>query len=124
MISHASLGVFALDRAIRSCDEILETLGYVHLWTGESGAEYGSQPPDDGAFAIFSAGDCARAGGPGTYLALLPVVAKQVDHFHATATQFGGSDEGRQEFTGSTETTAAPALCEIRSATGSKPSLQ
>lgn len=93
MIDHVSLGTSDLARATAFYDAVLAPLGYVRLWTGEKGVEYGPAG-GEGRFAVFQAGEQARAPGAGWHLALVAPSRQAVDAFHAEALRLGARDEG------------------------------
>ena len=93
MIDHVSLGTSDLARATAFYDSVLAPLGYVRLWTGAKGIEYGPAG-GVGMFAIFQTDEYARAPGGGFHLALTAPNRQAVDAFHAEALRMGGMDEG------------------------------
>ena len=93
MIDHISLGVSDLARATAFYDAVLEPLGYVRLWSGDAGVEYGPAG-GDGALALFAVGDRATAERAGFHLALAAPGRDAVDAFHAAALRLGATDEG------------------------------
>jgi len=92
MLSHISFGVSDLGRARDFYDAVLQPLGYVRLWTGERGVEYG---PEGGAgqLALFAVGP-THPPGDGFHLALTATSRRAVEAFHAIAMQLGADDEG------------------------------
>ncbi|MGQ0503734.1 MAG: hypothetical protein ACT4TC_00285, partial [Myxococcaceae bacterium] len=65
----------------------------VRLWSTEKGRGYGKEGRDE-PFAIFDAGERARAPGEGWHLALTAPNRHAVDAFHTAAMQMGADDEG------------------------------
>jgi catechol 2,3-dioxygenase-like lactoylglutathione lyase family enzyme len=92
MISHVSLAVRELARAIAFYDAALEPLGYVRVGRGDAWAGYGARGPDE-QLTLFARDDAA-APGPGVHLALVARDAAAVDAFHAAALAAGGRDDG------------------------------
>lgn len=92
MLSHVSLGVRDLDRAASFFDAMLAALGYVRLWTGESGLGYGV-PGGGEELNIFEHSGAAPPGA-GFHLAFAAPDRAAVDRFHAAALAHGGADRG------------------------------
>ncbi|WP_442882089.1 VOC family protein [Devosia sp.] len=66
MLSHVSLGVRDLAKAIAFYDSVLGVLGYVRLWTGDLGVGYGVEGGGE-KLNLFAAAD-AVPPGPGFHL--------------------------------------------------------
>jgi len=94
MLSHISLGVLDLARATRFYDGALNELGYVRLWSHDTGVGYGERGWKDEKLAIFAKGTAAKAPGEGWHLALTALSRAAVDRFHAAALANGGTDLG------------------------------
>jgi catechol 2,3-dioxygenase-like lactoylglutathione lyase family enzyme len=94
VLDHISVGVRDLARAGAFYDAVLETLGYVRLFTHPRGIGYGEPGARDEAFAILAAGDDARAAGTGCHVAFTAPSRDAVDAFHAAALRLGGADDG------------------------------
>lgn len=91
-LSHVSLGVRDLDRAASFFDAMLAALGYVRLWTGESGLGYGV-PGGGEELNIFEQSG-AVPPGEGFHLAFAAPDQAAVGRFHAAALAHGGADRG------------------------------
>jgi catechol 2,3-dioxygenase-like lactoylglutathione lyase family enzyme len=94
MLGHLSFGVSDLARAIAFYDAVLEPLGYVRLWTEESGAGYGAAGTTNDRLALFQQTTEVRPPAPGFHLAFVAPDREAVNEFHAAALKFGGKDEG------------------------------
>jgi catechol 2,3-dioxygenase-like lactoylglutathione lyase family enzyme len=94
MLSHLSLGVRDLARAVAFYDAVLAPLGYVRLWSNDRGAGYGAPGWRDEKLALFDKGSAARAPGAGWHLALAAPDRTAVDLFHLAATALGATDQG------------------------------
>ena len=92
MLSHVSLGARDLDRAASFFDAVLAALGYVRLWTGESGLGYGG--PGGGEELNIFERQGASPPGEGFHLAFVAPNRAAVDQFHAAALAHGGVDCG------------------------------
>jgi len=92
MLSHVSLGVHDLSRAMAFYDAGLAALGYIRLWTGVDGLGYGA-PGGSEKLNIFAREGAAPAG-LGFHLAFVAPDPTSVDRFHAAALAHGGTDEG------------------------------
>ena len=92
MLSHVSLGVRDLARAMAFYDASLAPLGYVRLWTGVDGLGYG-EPGGGEKLNVFAREDAAPAGA-GFHLAFVAPDSASVDRFHAVALAHGGTDNG------------------------------
>ena len=92
MLSHVSLGVRDLARAMAFYDASLAALGYVRLWTGTDGLGYGA--PGGGEKLNIFARENAAPAGTGFHLALVAPGPESVDRFHAAALTHGGTDLG------------------------------
>jgi catechol 2,3-dioxygenase-like lactoylglutathione lyase family enzyme len=92
MLSHVSLGVRDLARAMAFYDAVLIALGYVRLWTGENGLGYGA--PGGGEKLNIFAEPGASAAGSGFHLAFTAPDPISVDRFHEAALSNGGIDAG------------------------------
>ena len=92
MISHVSVGVTDLQRALRFYDAALAPLGYRRVYTGPISAGWGTA---DGAES-FAAKLQARppAPGPGFHVAFVAPDREAVHAFHAAALASGGEDDG------------------------------
>jgi catechol 2,3-dioxygenase-like lactoylglutathione lyase family enzyme len=95
MLSHISLGVSDLSRALVFYDAVLAPLGYVRVWITPRGAGYGPPGTKEEQFALKGAGSEARAPGAGWHLAFTAPNRGAVDGFHAAALALGGRDEGQ-----------------------------
>ena len=93
MLGHLSFGVERLDRALRFYDATLMPLGFVRVWTSQTGAGYGA-PGGNDRLALFARPGAARAPGAGFHLAFDAPDRAAVDAFHAAALKAGGSDDG------------------------------
>ncbi len=92
MLSHVSLGVRDIRRAAEFYDAVLGAMGYVRLWTGETGLGYGAAEGGE-KLNIFQHAD-TRPAGPGFHLAFTAPSPEAVDRFHAAALAKGGVDLG------------------------------
>ncbi len=92
MISHLSLGVTDLARAVQFYDAALGALGYERVWTGERAAGYGSRGGQD--VLALKWRDGASPPGPGFHLAFAADSRAAVDRFHETALAHGGTTDG------------------------------
>lgn len=92
MLSHISLGVQDLARAMVFYDASLAALGYVRLWTDVNGLGYGA--PGGGEKLNIFARDGAAPAGAGFHLAFVAEDPTSVDRFHAAALAHGGADDG------------------------------
>ena len=92
MLSHVSLGVRDLARAMAFYDASLAPLGYVRLWTGVDGLGY-CEPGGGEKLNVFAREDAAPAGA-GFHLAFVAPDSASVDRFHAAALAHGGTDNG------------------------------
>jgi catechol 2,3-dioxygenase-like lactoylglutathione lyase family enzyme len=92
MISHVSVGVTDLSRAVAFYDAVLYALGYVRVFTGPISAGWGT-PDGPEPFAVKLQ---ARppAAGPGSHLAFTAPGREAVDAFHAAALAHGAVDDG------------------------------
>ncbi len=95
ILSHASLGVAALDRAVVFYDAALAPLGVVRLWQYADAAGYG-RPGGEDELAVFARepGPRGLAAGPGFHLCLRAPDAAAVDAFWRAALDHGGTDAG------------------------------
>jgi uncharacterized cupin superfamily protein/catechol 2,3-dioxygenase-like lactoylglutathione lyase family enzyme len=93
MISHLSLGVADLERAIAFYDPVLAALGYARVYTGPVSVGYGPSGAED-KLALKLQSEGVVPLGPGYHLAFTAASHEAVDHFHATALRHGGSDGG------------------------------
>ncbi len=94
MLDHISIGVSDLARGTAFYDTVLETLGYVRLFTHPRAVGYGRASDKDEQFAILAAGADARAPGIGCHVAFSARDRAAVAAFHAAALRAGASDEG------------------------------
>ncbi len=92
MLGHLSLGVADLDRATAFYDPALAALGYVRVWTGDTGVGYAPPGENDKLNLFARAGTCAP--GVGFHLAFNAPNRAAVDAFHAAALANGGVDAG------------------------------
>jgi len=99
MLSHLSLGVSDLDRAIAFYDAALAPLGLTRVWTKRDAAGYG--PSGDGRsgggdlLALKRQAGAVTPPGPGFHLAFNASTHGVVDPFHSEAVRAGGIDNGR-----------------------------
>lgn len=94
VLDHVSIGVSDLARGGAFYDAVLETLGYVRLFTHPRAVGYGRLGDEDEQFAILAAGGEARAPGTGCHVAFSARGPAAVDAFHAAALRAGATDEG------------------------------
>ncbi len=92
MLSHLSLGVTELERAVRFYDAALGALGQVRVWTQERAAGYGA-PGGEDRLALFEKPGTHPAG-PGFHLAFEAASQQKVDAFWRAACAAGGTDDG------------------------------
>jgi catechol 2,3-dioxygenase-like lactoylglutathione lyase family enzyme len=92
MLSHVSVGVTDLGRAIAFYDAALGALGYVRVFTGPISAGWGT-PDGTEPFAVKLQARPPTAG-PGAHLAFVAPDADAVDRFHAAALRLGAVDDG------------------------------
>jgi catechol 2,3-dioxygenase-like lactoylglutathione lyase family enzyme len=92
MLSHVSVGVTELDRAVAFYDAVLGALGYARVFTGPLSAGWGT-PDGTEPFAVKLQ---ARqpAAGPGAHLAFAAPSPEAVDRFHTAALAHGAVDDG------------------------------
>jgi catechol 2,3-dioxygenase-like lactoylglutathione lyase family enzyme len=92
MLSHVSVGVTDLDRAVAFYDAALGALGYGRVFKGPISAGWG--PP--GGTEPFAVRLQARppTAGPGAHLAFAAPSPEAVDRFHAEALRHGAVDDG------------------------------
>ena len=98
MFSHIVLGTNDLDAAIAFYDQVMATVGYARLDTGDTYAGYGK------AADIGSGQNCLwinmtldgepATSGNGTNIALLAEDRQSVNAFHAAAIEHGGARRG------------------------------
>ncbi len=97
MLSHVSLGVSDLSRAVAFYDAALAPLGYARLWQSDRGAGYGpANVGGDEVLAVFVHADCVErlAAGPGFHLAFAAPSPEAVQEFHSVGLAHGGTDGG------------------------------
>jgi catechol 2,3-dioxygenase-like lactoylglutathione lyase family enzyme len=92
VIGHLSFGVADLARAASFYDRALAPIGFVRVWTSDSGVGYGPAGGND-KFALFAHPE-ARSPGHGFHLAFDAPNRSAVDAFHAAALEAGGKDAG------------------------------
>jgi catechol 2,3-dioxygenase-like lactoylglutathione lyase family enzyme len=92
VISHLSLGVRDLGRAVAFYDTVLATLGSVRVWTSARGAGYGP-PGENDKLALFST-DGVVVAGAGFHLAFGAASPAAVDAFHAATLKAGATCHG------------------------------
>jgi catechol 2,3-dioxygenase-like lactoylglutathione lyase family enzyme len=92
MISHVSVGVTDLQRALRFYDAVLQALGYRRVYTGPISAGWGT-PDGTEQFAVKLQGR-APAPGPGFHVAFAAPDRAAVHAFHAAALANGAEDDG------------------------------
>lgn len=92
MLGHLSIGVRDLAAATRFYDAVLAPIGWVRLWTGETGLGYG--PPGGGEKLNIFAHAGAHAPGPGFHVCFDAPSDAAVDACHAAALANGGADNG------------------------------
>jgi catechol 2,3-dioxygenase-like lactoylglutathione lyase family enzyme len=92
MLSHVSLGVKDLPRAMAFYDAVLAPLGYVRLWTAVDGLGYG--PPEGGEKLNIFVRPNTSPPGDGFHLAFEAPDRQSVERFHAAALATGGQSEG------------------------------
>jgi catechol 2,3-dioxygenase-like lactoylglutathione lyase family enzyme len=93
MISHLSIGVSDLERAVAFYDAVLAALGYSRVWLDATAAGYGP-PGGNDKLALKLQPDPVRPPGPGFHLAFIADSPGAVDRFHAAALSHGGGDRG------------------------------
>jgi catechol 2,3-dioxygenase-like lactoylglutathione lyase family enzyme len=92
MLSHVSVGVTDLGRAIEFYDAVLEALGFQRVFTGAISAGWGT-PDGTEPFAVKLQAR-APTPGPGAHLAFAAPSPEAVDRFHAAALEHGAVDDG------------------------------
>jgi catechol 2,3-dioxygenase-like lactoylglutathione lyase family enzyme len=92
MISHVSVGVTDLQRALVFYDAALSALGYRRLYTGPISAGWGT-PDGLEPFAVKLQGR-PPAPGPGFHVAFAAPDRESVHAFHAAALANGAEDDG------------------------------
>ncbi len=93
VLGHLSFGVANLERAGRFYDAVFAPLGFVRVWTEDTGIGFG-EPAAGDKLALFARPGEARPPGPGFHLAFNAPSRAAVDAFHAAALAAGGSDAG------------------------------
>ena len=93
VLGHLSFGVANLERAGRFYDAVFAPLGFVRVWTEDTGIGFG-EPGAGDKLALFARPGEARPPGPGFHLAFNAPSRAAVDAFHAAALAAGGSDAG------------------------------
>jgi catechol 2,3-dioxygenase-like lactoylglutathione lyase family enzyme len=93
MISHLSLGIADLSRAITFYDAVLEPLGYTRVWTDVNAVGYGLPCGGDKLSLKLRPGPIIPPR-PGFHLAFIATDHDAVDRFHAAALRHGGADQG------------------------------
>jgi catechol 2,3-dioxygenase-like lactoylglutathione lyase family enzyme len=81
MLGHLSFGVSDLARAIAFYDAVLAPLGYVRLWTEESGPGYGAAGTTNDKLALFQQTAEVRPPAAGFHLALVAPDREAVNEF-------------------------------------------
>ncbi len=97
MLSHISLGVSNLKRAIVFYDAILATLGYVRVWRDADAAGYG-RPGGDDEFAIKQHEGVLQRSSYRSHFAFNASDNDATRSFHATALIHGADDDGAPGF--------------------------
>jgi catechol 2,3-dioxygenase-like lactoylglutathione lyase family enzyme len=92
MLSHVSVGVTDLARAVAFYDAALGALGYVRVFSGPISAGWGT-PDGTEPFAVKLQARPPSAG-PGSHLAFGAPSPAAVDRFHAEALRHGAVDDG------------------------------
>jgi catechol 2,3-dioxygenase-like lactoylglutathione lyase family enzyme len=92
MLSHVSVGVTDLQRALRFYDAVLAPLGYRRVYTGPISAGWGTADSAESFAAKLQARP--PAPGPGFHVAFVAPDRQAVHTFHAVALANGGDDEG------------------------------
>ncbi len=93
MISHLSFGVSDLKKSVEFYDNVLKTLGYKRLYTGESFAAYGESYPVFWLNLPLDRSSPASAGN-GTHVSFIASSQAAVDTFYQTALDNGAADAG------------------------------
>jgi len=93
MISHLSVGVSDLTRAIAFYDAVLAALGYVRVYTGPRSVGYGT-PNGREPFALKARQKSEIGIDHGFHLAFVAESRDAVEAFHAAAIPEGGADDG------------------------------
>lgn len=93
MISHLSLGVSDLPRAIKFYDVILAALGYVRVYTGSQSVGYG-MPDGREPFALKARSASEIGIDHGFHLAFTAPNCEAVDAFYVAAIRQGGVTDG------------------------------
>jgi len=92
MISHVSVGVEDVARAVSFYDAVLAPLGYRQILFQESGAAWGTEFP---TFWVASPDDGNRPNpGNGVHICFNAANKGAVDAFYASALENGGIDDG------------------------------
>ncbi len=92
MLSHLSLSVVDLPRAMAFWDAAVSPLGYTRVWTVETAAGYGVPDGNDRlALKLFPQ---PPDPGPGFHIALRAPTRESVAAFHAAGVEHGGTDHG------------------------------
>jgi catechol 2,3-dioxygenase-like lactoylglutathione lyase family enzyme len=95
MISHVTLGVRDIGRAMAFYDEILASLDYARTYTSDVFIGYGDPETKSAVFWICLPYDGQPAStGNGTHVAFNAPNRAAVDAFHKLAIALGGKDEG------------------------------
>ncbi len=92
MLSHLSIGVRDLERAVRFYDAALGALGYARVWSNARGAGYGPRGGND-KLALFVRPDAAPPAA-GFHLAFAAETPAAVHRFYAAALAVGGICDG------------------------------
>ena len=92
MLHHVSIGVADLARSASFYDAALAPLGYVRVWTDDTGIGYGK--PGGGDKLAIKLRKGAQPPGDGFHLAFAAPSREAVAAFHAAALAHGGRDNG------------------------------
>ncbi|MCH9685138.1 MAG: VOC family protein [Deltaproteobacteria bacterium] len=94
MVSHVSLGVRDLRRAVAFYDAVMATLGVARVWSTDEAVGYGPPGGDDELALFLRPSGAGLGAGSGFHLALRAADAAAVDAFWTAALAHGGADEG------------------------------
>ncbi len=96
MLSHTTLGVSDLPRALKFYTPLMDALGLALKFSEQHWAGWKMPDADRPLFIISRPFDSqAASSGNGQMIALLATSRALVDQCHALAIEYGGSDEGR-----------------------------
>lgn len=93
MLHHLSFSVSDLARSIAFYDAVLGALGYVRVFTSDTGAGWGL-PGGGDKFAVKKRVDRPAIPSAGFHLAFAAATRAHVDSFHAAALANGAKDDG------------------------------